>query len=263
MSGGRTTAILWILGAVALTLAVVRVAPWAWQHLLPVPGTTEASASTPAPALDLPSPEMAAEIVHRTLVTLGAPGDGGDDLLELPRGASARSLQEALRAHEGLRDCEVYVTKVDDLIWRLRVIGAQDLLLTREVRPWLPERPVVSGSDPPELGFVFLLEERDDSRLRSLGRWKSPLAVGIRPYASHAVASSRQAAWDSKEVVLLLTEGEDVAEQLAAAPDAAARQDIHDRATADLRRMNTGLEVAAKFEIDDIIDPADTRHFLG
>ncbi len=52
-------------------------------------------------------------------------------------------------------------------------------------------------------------------------------------------------------------------DELAAAPDEAARQAIHDQATADLKRMNTGLEVAAKFEIDDVIDPADTRHFLG
>ncbi|HJM50866.1 MAG TPA: carboxyl transferase domain-containing protein [Alphaproteobacteria bacterium] len=51
--------------------------------------------------------------------------------------------------------------------------------------------------------------------------------------------------------------------ELAAAPDEAARQAIHDRATAELKRMNTGLEVAAKFEIDDIIDPAETRHYLG
>ncbi len=27
--------------------------------------------------------------------------------------------------------------------------------------------------------------------------------------------------------------------------------------------MNTGLEVAGKFEIDDIIDPADTRRYLA
>ncbi len=51
--------------------------------------------------------------------------------------------------------------------------------------------------------------------------------------------------------------------ELAAAPDEAARAMIHAKATEDLKRRNTGIEVAAKFEIDDIIDPADTRHFLG
>ncbi|MBT5898016.1 MAG: hypothetical protein HOH61_19125, partial [Rhodospirillaceae bacterium] len=51
--------------------------------------------------------------------------------------------------------------------------------------------------------------------------------------------------------------------ELAAAPDEAARAEIHAQATADLKRMNTGIEIAAKFEIDDIIDPADTRHFLA
>ncbi|MBT6909628.1 MAG: hypothetical protein HOA21_00635, partial [Rhodospirillaceae bacterium] len=49
----------------------------------------------------------------------------------------------------------------------------------------------------------------------------------------------------------------------AAAPDEATRADIHARATAELKRQNTGIAVAEKFEIDDIIDPADTRHFLS
>ncbi len=53
------------------------------------------------------------------------------------------------------------------------------------------------------------------------------------------------------------------AKELAAAPDEATRAEIHARATADLKRSNTGIEIAAKFEIDDIIDPADTRHFLA
>ena len=51
--------------------------------------------------------------------------------------------------------------------------------------------------------------------------------------------------------------------ELAAAPDEAARAEVHAKATAELKRMNTAIEVAAKFEIDDIIDPADTRHFLA
>ncbi len=227
MSGGRTTALLWLLGAAVLTLTVARLAPWAWQHLFPVPGAATA-ADPVSPTPPLPSSERVAEIVHRTLVTLGAPGAGGDDLLELPRGASARAFQEALRAHDGLAECEVYVTPVDDLVWRLRVFGAQDLLLTREVRSWLPERPVVSGSDPPELGIVFLFEERNDAVLRGIGRWKSPLAIGLPPYESYAVATARQAAWDSKEVVAVLSAGEDVAEQLAAAPDAQVALLLHD-----------------------------------
>ena len=51
--------------------------------------------------------------------------------------------------------------------------------------------------------------------------------------------------------------------ELAAAPDEATRAEIHAKATADLKRRNTGIEVAAKFEIDDIIDPAEIRHFLS
>nr|MBC8239452.1 hypothetical protein [Alphaproteobacteria bacterium] len=51
--------------------------------------------------------------------------------------------------------------------------------------------------------------------------------------------------------------------ELAAAVDEAARAEVHAQATAELKRMNTAIEIAAKFEIDDIIDPADTRHFLA
>ena len=162
--------------------------------------------------------------MNRTLITLGAPGDGpgsGDDLLELPKGASGRALQDALRAHPDLAACEVYVTKVDDLAYRLRVFGDRNLLLTRSVRPWLPERPVVSGADPPEIGVIFLFgDDRDDATLRRVTRWESPLAVGLPPFAAHAVGSAREAAWASKEAVVVLREADDVEGQLAAMADA-------------------------------------------
>jgi acetyl-CoA carboxylase carboxyltransferase component len=50
---------------------------------------------------------------------------------------------------------------------------------------------------------------------------------------------------------------------LAAAPDADARARLHAGFTADLRRINTALETAGRFEIDDVIDPADTRRMLA
>jgi len=232
VSGGRTTATLWLLGVAALALVLVRGSPWALEQLFPVPSAVEPASAEGAATPAVPSPERVAEIASRTLVTLGAPGESGDDLLGLPRGASARALQDALRAHQGLAGCEVYVTRVDDLEWRLRVFGGGGLLLTREVRPWLPERPVVSSADPPEIGIVVLLEERDDARLRGVGRWKSPLGIGLRPFAAHATASARQIAWDSKEVVAVLSAGEDLAEQLAAAPDAQVALLLHDLDTA-------------------------------
>ena len=51
--------------------------------------------------------------------------------------------------------------------------------------------------------------------------------------------------------------------ELAAAPNEAARAEIHAQATTELKRMNTAIAIAAKFAIDDVIDPADTRHFLA
>jgi acetyl-CoA carboxylase carboxyltransferase component len=50
--------------------------------------------------------------------------------------------------------------------------------------------------------------------------------------------------------------------ELDAETDAATRAELHAGLTADLRRANTALEVAARFQYDDVIDPADTRSIL-
>jgi acetyl-CoA carboxylase carboxyltransferase component len=50
--------------------------------------------------------------------------------------------------------------------------------------------------------------------------------------------------------------------ELDDAPDAERRSELHRTLTADLRRSNTALEVAARFGYDDVIDPADTRDIL-
>jgi acetyl-CoA carboxylase carboxyltransferase component len=49
---------------------------------------------------------------------------------------------------------------------------------------------------------------------------------------------------------------------LDAAPDAETRARLHSGFTADLRRINTALETAGRFEVDDVIDPAETRAML-
>ncbi|MEJ2121966.1 MAG: carboxyl transferase domain-containing protein [Alphaproteobacteria bacterium] len=51
--------------------------------------------------------------------------------------------------------------------------------------------------------------------------------------------------------------------ELDDAPDAAVRKALHEEKTAWLKRMNTGLEVAGRFEFDDVIDPADTRDMVA
>src|SRR5262249_5063281 len=50
---------------------------------------------------------------------------------------------------------------------------------------------------------------------------------------------------------------------LDVAPDADTRARLHAGFTADLRRINTAIETAGRFEIDDVIDPADTRRMLA
>jgi len=211
------TAGLWLVSLLLLTLLVIRGGPWLWPRLFPSPE----QASAPEAGLQL-EPALVAEVVHRALVTLGAPGEGSDTLIELPQGASARDLELALRATPDLRETEVYVTPVDDLLWRLRVLQEGRLLHKRDVRPWLPERPQVSGTDPPELGFIVLFEEPDDAAVRRVGAWQAPLAVGLPPFAPHAVKSARQASWSSKGVVVLADPLQDLEEQLLASPEAGA-----------------------------------------
>jgi hypothetical protein len=212
------TAGLWLASILLLVLLVVRGGPWLWPRLFPAP--TDTSVADPAGEGQAREPALVAELVHRTLVTLGAPGEGSDTLIELPRGATARDLELALRAEPGLRGTEIYVTSVDDLLWRLRVLEGGRVLHRRDVRPWLPERPLISGSDPPELGFVVLFEEQDDAAVRGVGGWKAPLALGLPAFAPHAVKSARQAAWSSKGVIVLIDPALDLQEQLLAAPEA-------------------------------------------
>ena len=212
------TAGLWLASILLLALLVVRGGPWLWPRLFPAP--VDPASGGPGEDEEALQPALVAELVHRTVVTLGAPGEGSATLIELPRGATARDLELALRADPGLEGAEVYVTAVDDLLWRLRVLQGGRLLHRCDVRPWLPERPLVSGSDPPELGFVVLFEEADDAAVRGVGGWKAPLAVGLPAFAPHAVKSARQAAWSSKGVIVLVDPALPLEEQLLAAPEA-------------------------------------------
>ena len=51
--------------------------------------------------------------------------------------------------------------------------------------------------------------------------------------------------------------------ELEAAPDDASRAELHLHHTEALKRSNTALEVAARFDFDDVIDPAETRAVLA
>lgn len=51
--------------------------------------------------------------------------------------------------------------------------------------------------------------------------------------------------------------------ELDAAPDTESRDRLHAEKVAELKKSNTALEVAGRFEFDDVIDPADTRWYLA
>jgi acetyl-CoA carboxylase carboxyltransferase component len=51
--------------------------------------------------------------------------------------------------------------------------------------------------------------------------------------------------------------------ELAAIDDAAARAAFHLDKTDALKRANTAMSAAGRFDVDDVIDPADTRRVLA
>jgi len=51
--------------------------------------------------------------------------------------------------------------------------------------------------------------------------------------------------------------------ELDAAPDKETHDRIHAERVAELKKANTALEVAGRFEFDDVIDPADTRWYIA
>lgn len=217
----RVTIGLWLVALLLLGLLVARGGPWLWPRLFPAPGGPghEERRTAPAGALE---PPLVAETVHRTLASLGTPPDAAGDSIHLPQGAGARDLELALRAEPVLASAEVYVTPVDDLLWRLRIIERGRLLMIRDVLPWLPERPAFPASDPPEIGIVVLFRGEDDAGVLDVSGWRSPLALGLPPFATHAVRSARQAAWSNKGVVALVDPATDLGEQVQASPDAGA-----------------------------------------
>ncbi|MEE2829533.1 MAG: hypothetical protein VX498_10110 [Myxococcota bacterium] len=213
---------LWILsitGAVAFVLVGV---PWLWPRLFPVPQVTveeELQSSEESSSSEL-TPEYAMEVLRRTLAGLGATGEEPGREIQLPRGKSARDLEQALREDPRLAGAEVYVTQVDDLLYRVRVFRGPTLLLQESVRPWLPERPVVSTADPPELAIIVVFRRENDDGVRQVGQWRAPVAIGVPPSEPHTVRTARQATWSSKGVVVLVSPDADLAEQVGAAAHA-------------------------------------------
>ena len=216
-----STLILWTLFIGCLALFAFKGLPWLWPRLFPVPEEPTALAGGSSELQSGPaSPELAMEALRRTLAGLGATGEESGRGIELPKGRSARELEQALRAEPRLEGCEVYVTRVDDLLHRVRIFEGKSLLLNESIRPWMPERPVVSSVDPPEVGFVSIFRAQDDAAVAEVSRWRAPVALAVPPDAPHTVRTARRASWSSKGVVILVHPERSLAEQAAAAEDA-------------------------------------------
>jgi len=246
------TAGLWVISVVLVALGLVRFGPVIWANLFPgidrLPansgdGMSGGMHSDRTP----PTPEQAAEALHRVLANWEVGYSPELDTIYLPDGRRPRELQDTLRGLEPLADLEVYVTRVDDLLFRLRIFSGKQLLLQREVFPWLPERPTVSGVNPPEAGFLVILGGDETDVIDEICRWRAPLAVALPPFAAHAVKSVRMASRCSKGVVLLLDPDDDVAEQLATAPEASGV--LLEKSLAPDRPLKPWLQILAERDV--------------
>jgi hypothetical protein len=219
MSNRHTmTILIWTLVMGGIALFAFKGLPWLWPRLFPVPASDSALAGQDG--TEALSAELAMEVLRRTLAGLGATGEEEGRGIELPQGRSGRDLELALRADPRLDGSEIYVTRVNDLSHRVRVFDGKQLLLQEDIRPWLPERPVVSTVDPPELGLVVVFRNENDPAVGEISRWRAPVALSIPPDAPHTVRTARRASWSSKGVVVLVDPTRELIEQAGAAEDA-------------------------------------------
>jgi len=222
MSNRHTITILvWTLVIGGLALFAFRGLPWVWPRLFPVPAAESEGADGSATDAEEPlSPELGMEVLRRTLAGLGATGEEEGRGIELPQGRTGRDLELALRADPRLDGTEIYVTRVDDLRQRVRIFDGKKLLLQEDIRPWLPERPIVSVVNPPELGVVVVFRYSAQDSVGSVSRWKAPVALAVPPDSPHTIRTARRASWSSKGVVIVVDSSRGLTEQVAAAEDA-------------------------------------------
>jgi len=213
---------LWILSTLAAVAFVMEGVPWLWPRLFPVPQeelVVDAGIGNAVSESTL-SPERTMEVLRRTLAGLGATGDEPGTDIYLPRGKSPRDLELELEGRPALEGTQVSVTRVEDLLHCVRIYDGSRLLLQEYVRPYLPERPVVSSADPPELGLVIIFRTESDAAVREVGRWRAPVAIAVPAAEPHTVRTARQAVWSSKGVVVVVDPLESLHEQTGAAEDA-------------------------------------------
>lgn len=220
MSNRHTVSLLvWTLFIGGVGLFTFKGLPWLWPQLFPVPVTVEQDGPAGAEQAAL-RPELAMEVLRRTLASLGATGEEAGNGVELPQGRSARDLELALRVDPRLEGADVYVTRVGDLMHRVRIFNEKVLILQEDIRPWLPEHPVVSTVNPPELGFVVVFRLGNSETVGEVARWRAPVSLAVPPDAPHTVRTARRASWSSKGVLILAQPDRGLAEQAAAAEHA-------------------------------------------
>ena len=209
-----TIAGLWLVGA--------EVVPWLWVRLFPSP-EENAEASKDAPSTV--DGELTSRALDQAVVAAGGelpprPGAGEAAVVPLPRGMSPKALERALRDDPRLRGTSIYVTRADSLLWNLRIFEGSELLLLRELRPWLPESPPHPPDNPPEL--VLLVDLRGHKEGERVLRWRSPLGVVVEPFAPPTMRVASDAAKASRSVVGALRVDEPFPEQLDAIPHISA-----------------------------------------
>ena len=141
--------------------------------------------------------------------------------------------------------------------------------------------PVVSFCDTP--GFMVGPESEEKatvrrfSRLFSVGaRMTVPMGAFIlrKGYGLGAMAMTAGSfratqftvAWPTGEIGGMGLEGAvrlGFAKELAAVTDEDARADLYNTLVAEMYRRGRALSAAATFELDDVIDPADTRRWIA
>lgn len=196
--------------------------PWLWPRLFPAPGA--APDPVASVVLSLEDVELAFD---QALVAGGGelparPPDAALPVVALPRGMAPSSLQSTLRDDPRLSAASVYLTRADDLLWRLRVFDGARLILQRDVRPWMSPSPPHPPGNPPELVVLVDARSGDDAWVRRVLGWRSPVAVLLQPFAPSTLRRADEAARASREVVVAVDPAEPLGEQLEAVPHAAA-----------------------------------------
>lgn len=211
------TVALWVVTALIVGLLAVQGIPWLWPRLFPRPGEGLTEAVEVA-GTEAPSVQEVGEVVDRLVASWGAELGGPEEPLSLPRGRSPRELQDALRGVDALGTTTLYVTDTGPFTHRLRVFHGADLLLLRDLRRWMPDRPAVRADNPPELGIVFRFVADEPATFGRVLKWKSPMAVALPPFGPESLRAAGKAVKAGKDVIVEVDPTQDIAEQVAALP---------------------------------------------